>query len=46
LKKYKEAIESYDKALEINPNNAKAKYYKGLALKKRQGNLRDWMVLL
>ncbi len=37
LGKYQEAITSYDKAIEIDPNYAKAWHNKGLALKK-QGN--------
>jgi len=32
LKKYKEAIESYDKVLEIDPENVNALSYKGISL--------------
>ena len=32
IEKYAEAIECYDKALEINPQNADAYYNKGLSL--------------
>jgi tetratricopeptide (TPR) repeat protein len=35
-KEYKEAMECYDKALEIDPNDASAWYNKGLALNKLQ----------
>ena len=32
LKKYEEAIECYEKALEIDPNDGNAWFFKGLAL--------------
>jgi tetratricopeptide (TPR) repeat protein len=37
LGKYNEAIEYYDKALQIDPKHADALYNKGLALNKLQG---------
>ena len=33
LSKYEEAIECFDKAIELNPNNSKAYYGKGFILK-------------